>query len=488
MGLFILKLVSLESLKIDTIESSPQTLEVVGVFLSLSVCLRISWIKNFGSDITDAMEKKHFLVTPRLIEILKVLSGSSLTLKTIDLINNGTINAIDGIVLTTSYSNDVNGLSKFDLKIRSGEVFTFINSEKKSKEENKKTNCLENHLNTISSAIQDYFSPERVDLKVADNLDFLNRSRIIKVGNLNVYKNELTEAFNYGQPITCVYNRVDGEINALQIRPKKIKKPVLEKQLQASLIEQDSTVHIPLPIDLEFIGNFSEGQKLAFRQAAQRWGSIIRGNLPPVIINGKRINGISITARALEMDGPHNRLAQAGPVHLRPGSLLPATGIMEFDSADLTRMEEDGSLLNVIIHEVGHVLGFGTLWEQKGLLQGVGTNNPRFTGVNAMREFAALIGLNKAIPIPIPVENIGGAGTRDGHWRESIFGNEVMTGFLNSGLNPISRLTLASLQDLGYSVNPNAPNPFMLSKIEKLAMMGMSTDKTCHCRGCAMCN
>ncbi|MGR3276673.1 leishmanolysin-related zinc metalloendopeptidase [Acaryochloris marina NIES-2412] len=407
------------------------------------------------------MVKKNFLITPRLIEILKVLSGSSLTLETIDLINNGTIDAMNGIVLTISYSNDVDGLSKFDLKISSGEVFTFINSEIKAKEENKKTNSLENDLNTIPSAIQGCCSPEIATLKVADDLIFLKRSRVIKSSNLNAYKSELKEAFNYGQPITCVYNRVDGEINALQIRPKKDNKSVLEKQLQASLVKQDSTDHIPLPIDLEFIGNFSEGQKFAFRQAAQRWGSIIRGNLPPVIINGKRINGISITARALEMDGPHNRLAQACPVHLRPGSLLPATGIMEFDSADLTLMEEDGRLLNVIIHEIAHVLGFGTLWEQKGLLQGVGTNHPRYTGVNAMREFAALIGSNRAIPVP--VENTGGVGILNCHWRESVFGNEVMTSFLNSGLNPISRLTLASLQDLGYSINPNAPNPFMLS-------------------------
>lgn len=424
------------------------------------------------------MKKKHLLVTPKLIEISKVLVGSSLSPKTIDLINNGAIEVMDGIVLTTSYRNDVDGLSKFDLKIRSGEVFTFVNSKELSKEENKKTNDFENiknNFNYIFSAMQDCFYAERVALKVSSKLDLSNRERVIKISNLNAYKNELERAFNYGQPITCVYNRANGEISALQIRPKEIKKPVLEKQLPTSLIEQDSNAHIPLPIDLEFIGNFSEGQKLAFRQAAQRWGSILRDNLPPVIINGKRINGISITARALEMDGPHNRLAQACPVHLRPGSLLPATGIMEFDSADLTLMEENGSLLNVISHEIAHLLGFGTLWKQKNLLQGAGTNNPRFTGVNAMREFATLIGSNKVIPVPL--ENIGGAGTRDGHWRESIFGNEVMTGFLNRGLNPISRLTLASLQDLGYSVNPNALNPFMLSEIEQLAMMGMSTDK-----------
>ena len=65
---------------------------------------------------------------------------------------------------------------------------------------------------------------------------------------------------------------------------------------------------------------------------------------------------------------------------------------MEFDTADLARMELDGSLENVIFHEMGHVIGMGTIWEEKGLLEGAGTINPVFTGANAMREFAALIG------------------------------------------------------------------------------------------------
>src|SRR5258708_39129929 len=39
------------------------------------------------------------------------------------------------------------------------------------------------------------------------------------------------------------------------------------------------------------------------------------------------------------------------------------------------------------------------------------------------------------------------------HFRESVFGNEVMTGYLNNGANPLSRVTIASLADLGYQVN-----------------------------------
>jgi hypothetical protein len=53
----------------------------------------------------------------------------------------------------------------------------------------------------------------------------------------------------------------------------------------------------------------------------------------------------------------------------------------------------------------------------------------------------------------VPVENTGGAGTRDSHWRESTFNNELMTGYLNNGSNPLSRITVASLADIGYQVD-----------------------------------
>jgi hypothetical protein len=41
---------------------------------------------------------------------------------------------------------------------------------------------------------------------------------------------------------------------------------------------------------------------------------------------------------------------------------------MSFDTADLDRMEADGCLQDVILHEMGHVLGFGTLWSLMDLM------------------------------------------------------------------------------------------------------------------------
>lgn len=54
------------------------------------------------------------------------------------------------------------------------------------------------------------------------------------------------------------------------------------------------------------------------------------------------------------------------------------------------------------------------------------------------------------------MENSGGSGTANAHWEEDVFQNELMTGFLNFGSNPVSTVTLGALQDLGYSVNYSA--------------------------------
>lgn len=45
------------------------------------------------------------------------------------------------------------------------------------------------------------------------------------------------------------------------------------------------------------------------------------------------------------------------------GTLLPYVGLMRFDIADLSNLEASGELADVVLHEMGHVLGYGVLWE-----------------------------------------------------------------------------------------------------------------------------
>jgi hypothetical protein len=78
------------------------------------------------------------------------------------------------------------------------------------------------------------------------------------------------------------------------------------------------------------------------------------------------------------------------------------------------------------------------------------------------------------------VEREGGPGTREGHWRESSFGNELMTGFLNPGETPLSRLTIAALRDMGYEVNMDAADAFDIPDSMGLRMFRATSRHTCR--------
>lgn len=238
-------------------------------------------------------------------------------------------------------------------------------------------------------------------------------------------------------------------------------------------------------IEVEFMGGLTADQKAKFKPAADRWSKILMAdNVPAVTLeNGRQIEGCLIRVAGAHLDGPEGTLGQSGPRALRQETLLPYLGVMEFDLADLLRMEYDGSLEDVIFHEIGHVLGIGTLWEPMELLRGSGTVNPVFVGKEAKSAFAALLGPGVP-PTPVPVENRGGPGTREGHWRETVFGNELMTGFLDPTVSPVSRMTIAAMKDIGYEINPTAAEGFDLPTARQLALLGIGAVE--HPQGCMM--
>jgi len=142
-------------------------------------------------------------------------------------------------------------------------------------------------------------------------------------------------------------------------------------------------------------------------------------------------------------------------------------------------MESDGSLVSVIVHEMAHVLGFGTIFDRLGLITGAGGADPEFTGSSAIREYAALLGPG-ARPRSVPLANVGGPGTRDGHWREETFANELMTGFLDRGANPVSRMTIGAFEDLGYSVEYERADPYRLPTALELQALETAREQRGH--------
>lgn len=232
----------------------------------------------------------------------------------------------------------------------------------------------------------------------------------------------------------------------------------------------------PFTLEVRFLGGLSDAQRDAFAAAADRWATVIVGDLPDATVDGEVVDDVRIDASGIDIDGPGAVLGQAGPTVLRAASAgaaagLPVTGVMELDSADLAELERAGTLRDVITHEMGHVLGFGTIWSRKSVLRGAGTADPAFTGAGALAEYR-LLGPG-ARSSGVPVENSGGAGTRDGHWRESVFGDELMTGYLGEAGNPLSRLTVASFGDLGYQVDLDAAERYALPTLAAARRRGV---------------
>ena len=195
----------------------------------------------------------------------------------------------------------------------------------------------------------------------------------------------------------------------------------------------------------------------AFDTAEARWEQIITGEIPDV--NSSQwglIDDLRIDATIEFIDGAGNVLGSAGPDRYR-SSWLPYHGSMRFDSADIENLFQSGQLDEVVLHEIAHIIGIGTIWGQGRLgFQSGG----QYTGQFALAEYRILAGNPNASFVP--VETDGGAGTAFGHWDEQTFNNELLTGFLDSGANPISRMTIAALRDFGYTVDLGQADPYQL--------------------------
>ncbi len=232
-------------------------------------------------------------------------------------------------------------------------------------------------------------------------------------------------------------------------------------------------------IELQFMTSIDGAQEVIFREAAARWEEVIVGDLPGFtgvlpeggcqpVEEADGIDDVKIYVSVVPIDGPGGVLGQAGPCYVwRPegpeGPVFPITGIVRLDEADVAWMQSNGTLKDVIIHEMGHVLGIGTLWNTSPntFLIGEGGEDPYFNGAGAVAAFDAAGGSERVAP-KVPVENTGGAGTRDAHWRESVLNSEIMTGWLEppGTPNPLSIITIASLADMGYEVNMAAADPY----------------------------
>ena len=247
-----------------------------------------------------------------------------------------------------------------------------------------------------------------------------------------------------------------------------------------AMLDVSATVQTAYHIDVRFFGpTLSEAQQAVFTNAAARLSAVVIGDLPDVTLKGfdairacgfrelptldEVVDDVVIFASVQNIDGGGNILAAAGPCGFRNAAsgFLTTVGVMEFDAADVEGLVANGTLQDVITHEMLHVLGIGTLWSDRELLQDEGTTTVTYLG----RGGAGGCFDSGGAPVcgaGVPVENHGGPGTADSHWRESTFQTELMTGYVNTGGMPLSAITVGSLQDMGYIVNMLAADPFQV--------------------------
>ena len=210
-------------------------------------------------------------------------------------------------------------------------------------------------------------------------------------------------------------------------------------------------------IELVFLNQFNEVQKNVLRKTVRQWMSVITEDLPDYeftqgwsgqcgdqsfrIPTGERIDDLRIYMTSF--DGGGTTFGWGSPYVFRETTHLPVLGCMAFD---LKR----ANLLITGLHEIGHVLGFGTVWDD--FLQNP-SGDTHFNGPRAIAAFNDAGGRNYT-GAKVPVEKMDGV-----HWRYSVLAGDLM---VPGGGGALSAITVQSLADLGYGVDVTQADPFTL--------------------------
>ena len=231
-------------------------------------------------------------------------------------------------------------------------------------------------------------------------------------------------------------------------------------------------------IELVYLAGFSDYQKRKIDSAVQRWTALLTADVPEYeftsdwqascgpqfsfeIRNGERIDDLRIYVGFLE---PSDYAVGRGWPSLVRANHLPVVGCMNLKPLNISSGDFD-DLYFTALHEVGHVLGFGTTWTNNGLLQessrDVPNGDPHFNGPLAIAAFDEAGG-HQYRGAKVPVAGFRPNGEPDNsHWRDAVFGDQVelMTARGGGGL---SAITLQSLADLGYSVDLSQADAYTL--------------------------
>ena len=206
--------------------------------------------------------------------------------------------------------------------------------------------------------------------------------------------------------------------------------------------------------------------KALLRRAADQWEEVITGDLPDISFESSpydrflwdfsmqvTVTDVVDDVRIFVGSGTfigHSMAGIGGVIAVRTEGKLPILSILEISS--FLFEYDDDEIYRVMLHEIGHCLGFGIVWEDLELLQ-----HNYFSGVMARRWFDVLGGSSYRGE-KVPTEP-GGV-----HWSTSVFGDELMTARpVSPYRGPLSAITIASMNDIGYEVNLDAAEEYKVA-------------------------
>ncbi len=226
-----------------------------------------------------------------------------------------------------------------------------------------------------------------------------------------------------------------------------------------------------------YADDFPENLKPSLMNAATEWEGII-GNY----LNGRLADGSSIGNLQLFVTTTSTGFANASTsstVVDNAGYSLTTAGTVRFNNnAAVFRSDAEPHKRqkDIMLHEIGHVLGIGTGWARNGLYDSdaataidpiSGEEVGRYTGVNALAAYREEFNLPFAEYVP--VEKGYGSGSRNVHWDENDTSGNIPTGRVSvitgldmreevqstrvSGNMFLSNTSRASLIDLGYNAS-----------------------------------